>query len=65
MLVVAVFAGIGDKVMIKLYNSGYSTREVADMLGINRKTVSSHLRENGVELRKSNNIKRSKWLVIR
>ena len=51
--------------MVKLYNSGYSTREVADMLGINRKTVSSHLRENGVELRKSNNIKRSKWLVVR
>ena len=54
-----------DETIIKFYNSGYSTREVADMLGINKKTVSAHLKANNVEMRLPNNVKRSNWLVER
>jgi len=48
--------------MERLYCMGYSTREVADIFGINRKTVVAHLKESGVELRPPNNVKRSSWL---
>ena len=54
-----------DETIIKFYNSGYSTIEVADMLGINKKTVSAHLKANNVEMRLPNNVKRSNWLVER
>ena len=54
---------VDQSIGTKLYQAGFSTREVGSILGIDRKTVIRHLRKQGVELRASNNVKRSTWLV--
>ncbi len=46
-----------------LYRSGFSEREVAAIMGIDRKTVARRLVAQGEPIRPSNNVKRSAWLT--
>ena len=52
-----------DPAIVGLYRSGYSLKQVGATLGIDRKTVKRRLLALGVELRPSNNVKRSEWLT--
>lgn len=50
-------------VIAELYQSGFSLREVASILGVDRKLVKRRLEAQGVEIRPPNSVKRSGWLV--
>lgn len=51
-----------DLVMAQLYQAGHSLKEVAAILGCDRKLVKRHLKAQGVPIRPGNSIKRSEWL---
>lgn len=52
-----------DSVIKRFYLSGFSLREVAAVLGVDRRQVKRRLQSQGVEIRPPNSVTRSQWLV--
>ena len=51
-----------DPIMAQLYQGGFSLKQVAAMLGCDRKLVRRRLVAQGVAIRPGNNVQRSEWL---
>ena len=56
---------VQDAVIAHFYRLGYGLDDVGLILGIDPKTVRRHLVAQGIEIRPSNNVKRSEWLTVK